>query len=115
MKEKRQTQRIAPFVAPCRYVSGEARVPAFLTDLSSRGARIHTDVAPPEPGAMIVVEVRLGGQAAHIRIPANVRWVQPSNRRGHVFGLSFEGIGSEEQKVVDSVVEEFRRRAAQIA
>jgi len=50
-----------------------------------------------------------------LRISATVRWVQPSKRGGHVFGVSFDGIRPEEQKVVDSVVAEFRRRAAQIA
>ena len=42
MEEKRQNERIQPFVAACRYVVGGQRIPGFLTDLSSGGARIHS-------------------------------------------------------------------------
>jgi len=35
-------------------------------------------------------------------------------RGGVLFGVSFDGIGPEEQRVVDGVVNEFRRRAASI-
>ena len=115
MQEKRKTPRIAPFVASCRCVVGETRVPGFLTDLSTHGARIHCDLEPPASGAALVIEVRIARQPTRLRIPATVRWVQPSKRGGHVFGVSFDGIRPEEQKVVDSVVAEFRRRAAQIA
>ena len=43
-----------------------------------------------------------------------VRWARPAPRGGFLFGMSFDGVGPEEQKVLDGVVEEFRRRAAQI-
>lgn len=112
--EKRQAQRIQPFVAPCRYVLGGERLPGFLTDLSERGGRIHTEVGPPATGAAVTVEARLGRQAVPVRIPATVRWSGPAPRGGSVFGVSFDGIGPEEQQVVEGVVEEFRRRAASI-
>jgi len=44
-----------------------------------------------------------------------VRWVQPSSRGGFVFGVSFDSIAGEEQKILEGVIEEFRRRAAQLA
>jgi hypothetical protein len=113
--EKRQTLRIQPFVAPCRFVLGESRVPGFLTDLSERGGRVHTDVEPPPVGTAIVIEVRLGRQATHLRLPATVRWSKASPRGGFLFGTSFEGAPSEERKALEAVVEEFRRRAASIA
>jgi hypothetical protein len=113
-EEKRQTQRIQPFVAPCRYVLGGQRLPGFLTDLSERGGRIHTDAEPPAVGATLTVETRLGRQATHVRLPATVHWARPAPRGGFVFGMSFDGIGPEEQKVLDRVVDEFRRRAASI-
>jgi hypothetical protein len=113
-REKRQALRIQPYVAPCRYVAGERRVAAFLTDLSSRGGRIHTDVEPPAVDAQVVLEVRLSGQPTHVRLPAAVEWTRSSPRGGFVFGVSFAGTGAEEQRVVDGVVEEFRRRAAAI-
>ncbi len=111
---ERQTARIQPFVTPCRYVVGERRVAGFLTDISKRGGRIQTDEEPPAIGKLITLEARLGRQATHLRIPATVRWVRPSARGGFVFGVSFEGIGPAEQRVLDGVIDEFRRRAASI-
>lgn len=115
MVEKRQNDRIQPFVAACRYVVGGQRIPGFLTDLSSGGARIHSDVDGPIVGTSVVVEVRMGRQATHVHLPATVRWGKPSARGGFVFGLSFDGIGAGEQRILDGVIEEFRRRAAQLA
>lgn len=112
--EKRHNPRIQPFVAACRYVEGERRIAGFLTDLSRAGARIHADVEAPTAGAAITVEVRMGRVATHVRLPATVRWSKPSTRGGFVFGVSFDGIGPEEQKFLDGVIEEFRRRAAQL-
>jgi hypothetical protein len=111
---KREAQRIQPFVAPCRYVLAEKRIPGFLTDLSERGGRIHTEAEPPPVGTVITVEPRLGRQAIHVRLPATVRWARPVPRGGFLFGVSFDGLGPEEQGVVGGVVDEFRRRAASI-
>jgi hypothetical protein len=113
--EKRQSERIQPFVAACRYVVEGQRIPGFLTDLSNGGARIHSDIEGPATGTAIVVEVRLSRQATHVRLPATVRWAKPSQRGGFVFGMSFDGIGPDEQRVLDQAIEEFRRRAAQLA
>jgi hypothetical protein len=110
----RRNLRIQPFVASCRYLQGERRIPGFLTDLSRAGARIHSDVEPPGEGETITLEVRMGRLATHVRLPATVRWGRPSERGGHVFGVSFDGIGPDEQKILDGVIEEFRRRAAQL-
>ncbi len=111
---ERQTLRIQPFVAPCRYVVGESRVPGFLTDISTGGCRVQTDVDPPAKGVALAIEVRLAGKPTHLRIPGTVRWARTSPRGGFVFGVSFEGIGADEQRVVDDIVEAFRRRAASI-
>ena len=111
---KRQNLRIQPFVASCRYVVETGRVPGFLTDLSRAGARIHTDVEGPPEGTELTVEVRMGRLATHVKLPATVRWRKPSSRGGFVFGVSFDGIGPEEQKILDTVIGEFRRRAAQL-
>jgi hypothetical protein len=111
-REKRQTDRIQPFVAPCRCVVGGERFPGFLTDLSSRGARVHADHEPPAVETPLVLEVKLGRSPTHQRIPAAVEWTQRSPRGGHVFGLSFESLGGAERSVLESVVEEFRRRVA---
>ncbi len=112
--EKRQAERIQPFVAPCRYVVGKDRVPAFLTDLSTLGGRVHTDVEPPAVDTRLVLEVRFAGQPTHVPLPAAVEWSRPAARGGFVFGVSFAGIGRDEQHAVDVVVAEFRRRAAAI-
>jgi hypothetical protein len=112
--EKRQTLRIQPFVAPCRYVLADERIPGFLTDISERGGRVHTELEPPAVGTVLTVEARLGHQATHVRLPATVRWVRPAPRAGFLFGVSFDGIGTDELRVVEGVVDEFRRRAASI-
>jgi hypothetical protein len=111
---KRGTQRIQPFVVPCRYVVGETRFPGFLTDLSERGGRVHTEAEPPAVGTSLAVEARLGRQATHRRLPATVRWIRPVPRGGFLFGMSFDGVGPEEQKILDGVVDDFRRRASSI-
>ncbi len=113
-RQTRQAQRIQPFVAPCRYVVDDRRLPGFLTDLSERGGRIHTEAEPPAAGPALTVEARLGRQAVPVRIPATVRWTGPAPRGGSVFGVSFDGIGPDERQVIEGVVEEFRRRAASI-
>jgi len=113
-QEKRQALRIQPFVAPCRYVLGDQRSAGFLTDISERGGRVHTEVEPPAVGTVLTIEVRLGRPATQVRLPATVRWSRPVSRGGFLFGVSFDGIGPEEQGVVRSVVDEFRRRAASI-
>jgi hypothetical protein len=115
MGKQRQTERIQPFVAACRYVVEDQRFPGFLMNLSSTGARIHSDSEGPPVSRSITVEVRMGRQATHVRLPATVRWGQPSSRGGFVFGVSFDGIAGEEQRILEGVIEEFRRRAAQLA
>src|SRR5512134_3185412 len=113
-EHSRQAQRIQPFVVPCRYAVGEARVPGYLSDISTKGGRVHTDAEPPALGTAVLVEVRLRQLATHLPVPATVRWARPPDRGGYVFGCSFDAVGPEEQKVLDAVVAEFHRRAASI-
>jgi hypothetical protein len=111
---RRRSERIQPFVAPCRYVVGEERVSGFLTDISRQGGRVHTEVEPPAEGAMLTVELRLARQPVALVLPATVRWARPRERGGFVFGVSFDGAGADEQKALDGLVESFLRRAASI-
>jgi hypothetical protein len=113
-ERERRAPRIQPFVVPCRYAVGDARVPGYLSDLSSNGGRVHADVEPPPVGAEVLVEVRLRNLPTHLPVPATVRWARPSSRGGFVFGCSFDAVGPEEKKVLDAVVAEFHRRAASI-
>jgi hypothetical protein len=110
----RRTPRIQPFVVPCRYVLGEHRIAAFLTEISRGGGRVQTESMVPEVGAPVTIEARLRHKALPVRLPATVRWVAPSSRGGSVFGVSFDGAGRDEQDVLDRVVAEFERRAASI-
>jgi len=115
--EKRRTPRIRPYVAPCRIVDGERRVRAYMADLSPAGVQVSCDMTPPSVGSFVVVEVRFGSQVRYSRLPAEVKWVRPRSAPGspHVLGLTFAGVTAEEQGVLESVLEEFRRRAAQLA
>jgi hypothetical protein len=115
--EKRRTPRIQPYVAPCRIVEGSKRFPAYLADLSPLGARITCDVEPPVPGTHVVIEVRFGRQVRFSRLRAEVKWIRPGAAPGDpsMFGLIFSGVTAEEQRVLEAVVEEFRKRAEQLA
>jgi hypothetical protein len=109
---KRRQPRIQPFVAPCRYHVGEQHAAAFLTDISTTGGRIHTDLTPPPVGSAVEVRARLGRQATHLLLPGTVRWSSAAERGGFVFGMSFERISGEDARALEAVVEEFHRRAA---
>ena len=60
--KRRQSQRIQPFVAPCRYVVGDERVSAFLTDISRGGGRVNVELEPPAIGTALTIELRLARQ-----------------------------------------------------
>ena len=86
---RRRSQRIQPFVAPCRYVVGEARHAGFLTDISREGGRVNADIEPPEIGQTIVVELRVPRQALALRLPATVRWSRASDSRAVILFTKF--------------------------
>jgi hypothetical protein len=111
---RRQVQRIQPYVAPCRYVWGEERVSAFLTDISRGGGRVSAAPEPPKVGTTVTIELRVARQPVALRLPAIVRWSRQAERGGYVFGVSFDGVGREEQEALDALVEGFLRRAASI-
>jgi hypothetical protein len=117
-EDKRRTPRIQPFVAPCRVLEepGPHPLAGYLTDLSPRGAQVSTQGLPPAPEAAVVLEVRLGSEPAVARLPARVKWVRAAEHGDwHAFGLTFEAISAAEQSMLETVVEEFRRRAAQLS
>jgi len=111
--EKRETPRIAPFVTSCHVVDGARRYSAYLTDLSLSGARVSCEAPPPLPEAWIVLEVRLGRAASRVRLQAQVRWVG-LGRSDHHFGVTFH-LDEEGQRTLAAVVDEFHRRAAELA
>jgi Tfp pilus assembly protein PilZ len=115
-EEKRRTPRIQPFVAPCHVVAGARRMAAYLADLGVDGARLTCDAEPPALEEWVTVEVRLPRQAERSRLPGRVKWVQPAeNRKGHTFGITFEGMSEEGQAAVATVLAEFRRLAAELS
>lgn len=112
--DKRTTPRIQPFVAPCRMVVETRQLTGFVVELSVRGARVSCEGEPPDVGTRAVLEVRFGEQVAHSRLPAEVKWVGWTPQ-GHHFGVTFTEVAPEDQKVLDAIVDEFRRRASQLA
>src|SRR5687767_4641591 len=111
-EEKRSTPRIQPFVAPCHVASGARRMAAYLADLSLAGARLTCDAEPPALEEWVTVEVRLPRQAERSSLPGRVKWVQPAEgRKGHVFGITFEGVSAAGQQAVATVLAEFQRLA----
>ena len=112
--DKRRTPRIQPFVASCRVVEGSRRLPGYLTDLSIAGARVTSEREPPAPGTRVVLEVRFRRQIAHSRVSAEIKWARAGSD-GFACGLTFSGASEAERRVLEGVVEEFRRRAAELA
>ncbi len=74
-------------------------------------------VRPPEPGSTVVLRVRLAGRLSPTRLPSEVRWVRPQAEAagGHCFGVAFQNLTSEEKQTLEAVLEDVRRRAAQLA
>ena len=112
-KDQRKTRRIEPYLAPCHVRVGRRRLSGYVTNLSTRGARVYSDEKAPRTGQAIVVEIRLRPRSAAHRLPALVRWVRTaSDITGlHSFGVSFRGLKPEERRTVESVLVEFRKRA----
>ena len=115
LTDKREVPRIEPFVVPCQLVEGARRRAAYLTDLSARGARVSLDGATPAVGASVALELRIGRQVARSRLRGLVKWVRARDGGGHEFGLTWSGLKARDRSALLTVIEEFRRRAAQIA
>jgi hypothetical protein len=113
--EKRATPRIQPYVAPCRLILDPRAVSAFLVELSVKGARVSCDEDPPPVGTRLVLEVRLGSRVARSRLRSEVKWVEGKPEGRSDFGLTFVDVSPEDQKVLAAIVEEFKRRASQLA
>ncbi len=113
-KDKRRTGRIEPYLASCRVIVGRRRLHGYVTNLSPRGARVYCDERPPRIGQKVSLEIRFKERTRATRVPAEARWVRiAADLTGlHSFGASFKGIGPQARKLVESVLQEFRRRAA---
>ena len=112
----RATHRIWPFVVSCHVVvSDERRLPGYLTDISLAGARVMCDEDLPWVGSAVVLEVRLGRRLVRTRLPARIIWAGDGPAGARVFGLAFAEIGSEERAILEAVVADFQRRAAELA
>jgi hypothetical protein len=113
--DRRRSPRIKPFVARCTLRVGPRSLPGYLTDLSLEGAQVSAAGTPPAAGSTLAVEVRLAPGAAHSRLPARVLWIRTRESGGFSAGLSFDELGEAEQHALQAVVEEFQRRAAELA
>ena len=116
MSERRRSPRIKPFVARCTLRAGGRRQAGYMTDLSLEGAQVSAAGTPPAVGStLVLLEVRLTPGAAQSRLPARVLWVRPRERGGFSAGLSFAELGPAEQQALQAVVEEYQRRASELA
>ena len=114
VKEKRKAPRMQPYIVPCLLVVGERGLAGYLTDLSSRGGRAACEGEAPDEGASVVLEFRIGRQVESSRIKARVKWVRRAVRGMRAVGLRFENVAPAERQALESLVAEFRRRAAEI-
>ena len=116
-KEQRRAARLQPFVAPCRVIDGQRQIQAYLTNLSASGARISSD-EPLRPGVRsLLIEVRFARRAKSCRLSARVKWTKAGTtpREAVVVGVTFERLPALGKALLDSVIKEFRRRAALVA
>jgi hypothetical protein len=112
--EKRASARVQPFVVRCLIVDGARRLPAYLTDLSATGAQVTVEGEPPAAGASVVVEVRLGRDAAATarRLPATVQWARDAKPPPPPsFGVVFR-ITDDDRRAIEAVLADVRRRAS---
>lgn len=114
--EKRKTPRIQPFVVPCKVLDAERKLAGYLTDLSTRGARVTCEQEPPAVGHVIALDVRFP-RRGRARLGCRVQWSRPllHPAKGFDFGVTFEGLGAREQEVLDAVVRDFHEQAEQLA
>lgn len=116
-REKRRTPRIQPFLARCKVIDGERTLSAYLTDISTQGARVSSNSSLSPGTQTVLIEVRFGRRASASRLPARVQWSTPGRKQGEaaVFGVAFFGLDGEGEALLEWVVREFRRRASQLA
>jgi hypothetical protein len=115
--EQRRAPRIQPYLAPCRLLHAGRRLPGYVVELGPGGARLSCDGEPPAVGEAVVLEVRFSRGAVHSPLPAEVKWTRAPEATGggHLVGLIFRDVSPEQQRVLDGVLDEFRRRAALLA
>ena len=114
-QEKRAVRRIAPFVVRCQVVCGGCRMAAYITDLSTSGARLALDQSLPEGLARLDLVVRLGsGPAAHLS--ADAKWSRPrANGKGFMVGVRFVDLSRDARERLETAVDAFRANAARLA
>ena len=114
-QDKRSEGRIQPFVVRCQVSFEGARTVAYVTDLSSKGARLAFDHSAPPKDSPVEIAVRLGpGAATHLS--AVVKWTEAEPRgKGTLVGVRFVSLSREARERLVSAVEEFRAHAAQLA
>jgi hypothetical protein len=114
-REQRETQRIGPYIVPCRVQEADRRLSGYLVDLSPRGAGLVCDDAPPAVGVSVAVEMRFRGQIGHARLDAEVKWARPRDASGgHLVGLKFTGGSPDQRALIERIVEDFRSRARRL-
>jgi hypothetical protein len=112
--EKRSLARIQPFIARCVISWEKRRLVAYITDLSLGGVQVACDEPPPAPETDVSLEARFDPRAEATRLSARVRWAKPASR-GHACGLTFDGLGAEEESILQAVIERILRQADRLS
>ena len=113
--ERRRAPRIKPFVARCRLRIGSRSHAGYVTDLSTGGAQVSWSGDAPAVGSQVVLEVRLDPRFGPSRLPSRVLWTRAADGGGLTVGLSFAELAEAERRTLEEVVEEYRRKAAELA
>lgn len=115
--DKREAPRVAPYLAPCRVVDGERKTPGYMSDLSTKGARVACEGPVPVEGASVVLEVRLTGRSSHSRLGGLVKWSRgpEDGEELSAFGFVFHDLTPAQAAEVEAAIAEFKRRAAALS
>ncbi len=117
MSEQRRTPRIQPFVVRCRIVTAGRHIPAYIIDLSLRGARLSLKGACPPVGTTVDIDVRFARASSLSRLAAEIRWVRAPDDKGWAsMGVRFASATLEQHaRQLEQVLEEFKGHASRLA
>jgi hypothetical protein len=114
-RERRLEQRIQPFIKRCVAIAGDHRIPGYVTDLSTRGAKIISPEEPPPVGAPIILEMTFRRPERRMRIKGSIKWTRSQHvKQDFIFGLAFLELTREQQELLEEVIANFADRAARL-
>ncbi len=112
--EKRLSPRLPPFLTPCRLHFPGRALTGYLSDLSTRGARVFLEHELPPVGARLEIEVRFRREPRPTRLSCDVKWARGASGGRQCVGVRFVELGASERAQIERIIEEFQKQAARV-